>query len=74
MTETVHIYCDGACSPNPGTGGWGAVLLIDRRFSSPRYRSLLPAHWQPLRVDAARTLRAALQRFWNTAGVKEAPG
>ncbi len=23
----VHIYCDGACSPNPGIGGWGAVLI-----------------------------------------------
>ncbi|MBF0351902.1 MAG: ribonuclease HI [SAR324 cluster bacterium] len=26
MTE-VHIYTDGACSPNPGTGGWGAILI-----------------------------------------------
>ena len=25
----VRIYCDGACSPNPGIGGWGAVLLSD---------------------------------------------
>jgi ribonuclease HI len=23
----VHIYCDGACSPNPGLGGWGAILI-----------------------------------------------
>ena len=23
----VDIYCDGACSGNPGPGGWGAVLL-----------------------------------------------
>lgn len=22
------IYTDGACSPNPGPGGWGAVLLV----------------------------------------------
>ncbi|HEY6872747.1 MAG TPA: ribonuclease HI [Geobacteraceae bacterium] len=22
----VEIYCDGACSGNPGAGGWGAVL------------------------------------------------
>lgn len=24
---SVQIYCDGACSHNPGIGGWGAVLL-----------------------------------------------
>ncbi len=23
----VTIYTDGACSPNPGTGGWAAVLI-----------------------------------------------
>jgi len=23
----VHIYCDGACSPNPGLGGWAALLI-----------------------------------------------
>jgi ribonuclease HI len=22
----VDIWCDGACSPNPGLGGWGVVL------------------------------------------------
>lgn len=26
-TEIVEIYTDGGCVPNPGTGGWGAVLL-----------------------------------------------
>jgi ribonuclease HI len=26
MSETVDIYTDGACSGNPGPGGWGAVL------------------------------------------------
>ena len=24
--ETVDIYTDGACSGNPGPGGWGAIL------------------------------------------------
>ena len=27
MTKTVYIYTDGACSGNPGPGGWGAILL-----------------------------------------------
>lgn len=27
----VQIYTDGACSPNPGPGGWGAVLRYGER-------------------------------------------
>ena len=27
MTPIVQIYTDGACSGNPGPGGWGAILL-----------------------------------------------
>lgn len=27
MKKHVHIYTDGACSGNPGPGGWGAVLV-----------------------------------------------
>lgn len=27
MTPHVVIYTDGACSGNPGPGGWGAVLI-----------------------------------------------
>lgn len=23
----ITIYCDGACSPNPGTGGWAAIII-----------------------------------------------
>ena len=26
----VEIYTDGACSGNPGAGGWGAVLLYEQ--------------------------------------------
>lgn len=26
IRNIVEIYVDGACSPNPGRGGWGAVL------------------------------------------------
>ncbi len=27
--KTVEIYTDGACSFNPGPGGWGAVLIYN---------------------------------------------
>lgn len=29
MSELVEIFTDGACSGNPGPGGWGAVLRYD---------------------------------------------
>jgi ribonuclease HI len=29
--KVVEIYTDGACSGNPGPGGWGAVLSYDGR-------------------------------------------
>ena len=28
VTEAVDIFTDGACSGNPGPGGWGAILRI----------------------------------------------
>lgn len=34
--KTVEIYTDGACSFNPGPGGWGIVMLykgVEKRFS-----------------------------------------
>jgi ribonuclease HI len=27
MTEVVEVWTDGACSGNPGPGGWGAILV-----------------------------------------------
>lgn len=27
MSDKIEIYTDGACSGNPGKGGWGAVLM-----------------------------------------------
>ena len=29
MDEKVIIYTDGACSGNPGPGGWGAILMFN---------------------------------------------
>ncbi len=31
MSERVTIYTDGACSGNPGPGGWAALLLFKGR-------------------------------------------
>lgn len=29
MMKTVTVYTDGACSGNPGPGGWGAILCYN---------------------------------------------
>ncbi|GAM08163.1 ribonuclease H [Geobacter sp. OR-1] len=29
MSDAVEIFCDGACSGNPGPGGWGTILRFN---------------------------------------------
>ena len=38
--DTVTIYTDGACSGNPGPGGWGAVVLVERDGGEPTSHDL----------------------------------
>ncbi len=44
----------------------GVVLLIDQRFAMPRYTSLFPKEWRPVRVMNAKQMEEALQGFWGT--------
>ena len=32
VQPTVVIYTDGGCEPNPGVGGWGAVLIYGKKM------------------------------------------
>ncbi len=43
----------------------GVVLLIDQRYGTYRYKSLLPQNWQVTRVENERKLAEDLQRFWD---------
>ncbi len=36
----VVIYTDGGCEPNPGPGGWGAILSTTRADGSPYEREI----------------------------------
>ncbi|AGH96198.1 ribonuclease HI [Pseudobdellovibrio exovorus] len=29
-TNSIVIYCDGACSGNPGPGGWGSIVILEQ--------------------------------------------
>jgi len=42
----------------------GVVLLIDQRYGSEHYRSLLPEGWRPVRVGTHEKFAAELRRFW----------
>jgi len=42
----------------------GAVLLIDKRFSSHQYGLLFPDEWKPLTIKDDSQLQHTLQKFW----------
>lgn len=54
MTRRVTLYTDGACSGNPGPGGWGAVLLFGE------HRKEL-CGGEPLTTNNRMELRAAIE-------------
>lgn len=47
MTDSkpqVTIFCDGGSQPNPGPGGWGALLIYEGEDGKPREVELSGAH------------------------------
>lgn len=48
----------------------GIVLLIDRRFGTHRYRSLLPREWNPVRVTDNMRLKEHVADFWQRISEK----
>ena len=43
----------------------GVVFLIDHRYGTYRYRSLLPEEWNPVRVQNQKQFARDLRKFWN---------
>lgn len=47
----------------------GIIVLIDERFTHPRYRQLFPAHWRGYQtVRNTGEIKARLARFWEAEG------
>jgi len=46
----------------------GAVLLVDNRFATRRYRSLYPEEWQPVRPRSDKPVAHILEHFWMKEG------
>jgi DNA excision repair protein ERCC-2 len=42
----------------------GVVLLIDQRYGSEHYRTLLPEAWQPQPIKSPDDFAGSLRRFW----------
>ncbi len=38
----VRIYCDGGCRPNPGPGGWGAILQYPEKKTEKELSGYAP--------------------------------
>ena len=58
MTE-IFAYTDGACSGNPGPGGWGALLIAMRDGAPVRERAL--SGGEPDTTNNRMELMAAIQ-------------
>ncbi len=56
--ELIHIYTDGACSPNPGTGGWGAILIAPNRKGHQKELSGAEANTTNNRMELTAALQA----------------
>ncbi len=44
----------------------GVILLVDKRFLTHEYRSLLPREWTPVTVANNAQLQETLEKFWGT--------
>jgi ribonuclease HI len=61
MTERVVIHTDGACSGNPGPGGWGAVLQYGSTVKELKGGAALTTNNQ-MELTAAIEALTALKR------------
>jgi ribonuclease HI len=61
MSEGVEIWTDGACSGNPGPGGWGAILVFGDREKELSGGEALTTN-NRMELTAAITALEALKR------------
>ena len=61
---TVIIYCDGACSPNPGVGGWAAILISPTHHGAQRELSGAEAGSTNNRMELTAAVMALRALKW----------
>jgi len=80
VKDSVEIFTDGSCDPNPGPGGWAAIIIDgDKKTEicgseshSTNNRMELTAALEALRkVDASKSLRIFTDSQYLQKGVTE---
>jgi len=56
--DTVIIYTDGGCSPNPGPGAWAAILISPTHDNYTRELSGFESHTTNNRMELTAAIRA----------------
>ena len=78
--KTVEIYTDGSCDPNPGPGGWAAIIVDEGRETeikgfeklSTNNRMELTAALEALRkIDPAKPVKIYTDSQYLQKGVTE---
>jgi ribonuclease HI len=65
---SLKVYCDGACQPNPGRGGWGFVVYLDGKELHTQYGGA------PATTNQRMELTGALMAIrWLTANAEDVP-
>ena len=68
--EPIVVYTDGACSGNPGRGGWGAVIIVDGKEHPMSGGEKLTTNNRMELMAAIEALEAVLEeRKWRTRKV-----
>ncbi len=57
--KKIIIYTDGACSGNPGPGGWGAVLILEESGQHKAQKNL--SGKEPATTNNKMELRAVIE-------------
>jgi ribonuclease HI len=63
QTTEVQIYTDGGCDPNPGPGGWGAILVLDGQTQELTGGSHTTTNNRMELTAAIEALRALKRRY-----------
>jgi len=68
--EPIVVYTDGACSGNPGRGGWGAVIIVDGKEHPMSGGEKLTTNNRMELMAAIEALEAIVDdRHWRTRKV-----